>query len=94
MSPEIFWSFNPCCAGCSSGSASTNWKKVSRFGVSILVVLDVVLEVLPTTWYLRMFKSFNPCCAGCSSGSIVGTVVPSFAFSVSILVVLDVVLED
>ena len=37
-------SFNPCCAGCSSGSKGGRWETVAFLSVSILVVLDVVLE--------------------------------------------------
>ena len=36
--------FNPCCAGCSSGSGNTNNHGLHFRRVSILVVLDVVLE--------------------------------------------------
>ena len=36
--------FNPCCAGCSSGSLYRKKPHTLNFFVSILVVLDVVLE--------------------------------------------------
>ena len=37
-------SFNPCCAGCSSGSQGVLHFQAINHSVSILVVLDVVLE--------------------------------------------------
>ena len=37
--------------------------------VSILVVLDVVLEAMVAELFGVNNLSFNPCCAGCSSGS-------------------------
>ena len=37
--------------------------------VSILVVLDVVLEVMISNVPDGGVFGFNPCCAGCSSGS-------------------------
>ena len=40
-----FDSFNPCCAGCSSGSGKHRGRDNDVSKVSILVVLDVVLEV-------------------------------------------------
>ena len=36
--------FNPCCAGCSSGSVISNGLVYVQILISILVVLDVVLE--------------------------------------------------
>ena len=65
-------SFNPCCAGCSSGSLNRVLKCVDAEQVSILVVLDVVLEDRPKSSRFLPVLSFNPCCAGCSSGSITG----------------------
>mgnify|MGYP007008944982 CR=1 FL=1 len=43
---------------------------MAAFGVplSILVVLDVVLEGGSTIAKSNCLFSFNPCCAGCSSG--------------------------
>ena len=38
-------SFNPCCAGCSSGRIEVSEVAKCNTTVSILVVLDVVLEV-------------------------------------------------
>ena len=61
--------FNPCCAGCSSGSNRVRQLRSCYSGVSILVVLDVVLEDTGIG-YVRPFGR------------------------VSILVVLDVVLEE
>ena len=40
----------------------------NRSIVSILVVLDVVLEVCYLMRQCRKMRGFNPCCAGCSSG--------------------------
>ena len=64
------WTFNPCCAGCSSGRASSLLPIADLSALSILVVLDVVLEVLELVFEPFKQISFNPCCAGCSSGSI------------------------
>ena len=38
--------------------------------VSILVVLDVVLEASSSLCSSKHASSFNPCCAGCSSGRL------------------------
>ena len=85
--------FNPCCAGCSSGSPIPCFSSSRLSAVSILVVLDVVLEegndpICPTC-----LSRFNPCCAGCSSGSWSKIIINEKRYIVSILVVLDVVLE-
>ena len=45
QSDAIVTSFNPCCAGCSSGRSSNCLTHHQLRIVSILVVLDVVLEV-------------------------------------------------
>ena len=44
--------------------------------LSILVVLDVVLEAVGVSDEISPLRPFNPCCAGCSSGSL------TFAMSV------------
>ena len=44
-------------------------KKKGISFVSILVVLDVVLEAGNSRKNRNVPESFNPCCAGCSSGS-------------------------
>ena len=62
--------------------------------VSILVVLDVVLEDTQKVNTGITTSSFNPCCAGCSSGRVVPFIPSSLFYLVSILVVLDVVLEE
>ena len=66
--------FNPCCAGCSSGSAGQHHEYSFILEVSILVVLDVVLEVDSSDILYSDKNGFNPCCAGCSSGSQRGAV--------------------
>ena len=38
--------FNPCCAGCSSGRGVGYKSNFENASISILVVLDVVLEVV------------------------------------------------
>ena len=43
--------------------------------VSILVVLDVVLEVTERDVLCVQSSCFNPCCAGCSSGSLSNAIV-------------------
>ena len=50
--------FNPCCAGCSSGSCAIPFDGVQPVRVSILVVLDVVLEGKP--------RHLHPLCRGVS----------------------------
>ena len=64
-----------------------------RLCVSILVVLDVVLEVHNPFYTKGTTHCFNPCCAGCSSGSGSKSIGRYKGINVSILVVLDVVLE-
>ena len=66
---ESIAGFNPCCAGCSSGRRDGLRLTDLLRQVSILVVLDVVLEDQMRKHILNFSKSFNPCCAGCSSGS-------------------------
>ena len=69
---DIAWTaFNPCCAGCSSGR-NRNQYIDKTLTLSILVVLDVVLEVFFIIKSTAYRFSFNPCCAGCSSGSETG----------------------
>ena len=65
----------------------------SELPLSILVVLDVVLEVKEHGSTEFLSKTFNPCCAGCSSGRGQRSICRQTAFYLSILVVLDVVLE-
>ena len=43
-SSTVIESFNPCCAGCSSGRMRPRKTNIQVMQVSILVVLDVVLE--------------------------------------------------
>ena len=62
--------FNPCCAGCSSGSVGPACRLIAVQSVSILVVLDVVLEDIPLSVCRKFLSCFNPCCAGCSSGRL------------------------
>ena len=45
-----FLCFNPCCAGCSSGRIRSYLPYYFLSEVSILVVLDVVLEVMPAIY--------------------------------------------
>ena len=44
--------------------------------VSILVVLDVVLEADVTNSRTIISECFNPCCAGCSSGRVLSDALP------------------
>ena len=85
--------FNPCCAGCSSGSGEALCAVAIEYLLSILVVLDVVLEATIGAAIFSLLFSFNPCCAGCSSGRAINLCWAVYWSCLSILVVLDVVLE-
>ena len=61
--------FNPYCAGCSFGRLLNYFLFLAGILVSILIVLDVVLEDNRRKIELNAEKSFNPYCAGCSFGS-------------------------
>ena len=62
-------SFNPYFAGSSSGSKSYLIVLFNFFFVSILILLEVVLEEAPSNITIVMYCSFNPYFAGSSSGS-------------------------
>ncbi len=63
-------SFNPCCAGSNSGRDEMLDIMIENYVVSILVVLEVILEEVFSLllWWLPV--GFNPCCAGSNSGSV------------------------
>ena len=62
-------SFNPCCVGNSSGSTKSITSSFDVQKVSILVVLEIVLEVRSKKMKTTEEYCFNPCCVGNSSGS-------------------------
>ena len=62
--------FNPYFAGSSSGSCYRKQKQNSLLEVSILILLEVVLEALMTARKRAKAEGFNPYFAGSSSGSI------------------------
>ena len=85
-------SFNPCCAGCSSGSSprmSPNLVLCCFNPCCAGCSSGRIERGSVVDWIV----GFNPCCAGCSSGRM--AVYPNcyIVIRVSILVVLDVVLE-
>jgi len=61
--------------------------------VSILVLVDVALELDPETDTANVATSFNPCSRGCRSGTHTPRLLYRRANIVSILVLVDVALE-
>ncbi len=60
--------------------------------VSILVLVDVALQLLNMAILLKAIKSFNPCFSGCCSATVM-MIVASVYRLVSILVLVDVALQ-
>ena len=58
--------FNPCSLGCCSESPGRQRAGIPR-GVSILVLLDVALKVMPGPIARPSYSGFNPCSLGCCS---------------------------
>ena len=67
--------------------------KLLCFGVSILIVLEVRLEVADCTLAGSSRNSFNPYCAGSQAGRGTGERIMGALLRVSILIVLEVRLE-
>ena len=61
--------FNPYCSGSESGRLLANTSACSEKGVSILIVLEVNLEVMIIESTPLLEVSFNPYCSGSESGS-------------------------
>ena len=66
--------FNPYFVGCYSGSCGGREGNGSVQGVSILILLDVILEVRSTDPHRWKYRSFNPYFVGCYSGSSWATI--------------------
>jgi len=61
--------FNPCSRGCRSGTFEQNEVLTVLLEVSILVLVDVALELWLTYSGIACRDSFNPCSRGCRSGT-------------------------
>ena len=66
---QPYFCFNPSCAGYRSGRIGSNSFFIVVIGVSILLVLDIGLEVERVEKIEAGDESFNPSCAGYRSGS-------------------------
>ncbi len=86
-------SFNPYFVGCCSGSWPAPNDKTVVGLVSILILLDAVLEVESTVNAKRLYERFNPYFVGCCSGSLRCFRYGKADSLVSILILLDAVLE-
>ena len=58
--------FNPCFSGCTS-SITRGHGGSGGSGVSILVLVDVPLQLIQDAGYISLLQSFNPCFSGCTS---------------------------
>ena len=87
-------SFNPYFAGSSSGSVFTWLTGGIVYSVSILILLEVVLEDIITAECMSLHSRFNPYFAGSSSGRHIFFKNIIIQGLVSILILLEVVLED
>ncbi len=61
--------FNPCCSGSRPGRVVRPGDTPMELWVSILVVLEVVLEAIQLPRFKYLKYSFNPCCSGSRPGS-------------------------
>ena len=93
MIASSYWSFNPCFSGCASWISATYSQVPYYFFVSILVLVDVHLELKFLRFCPQIRKSFNPCFSGCASWMGRRTYYPCRTCFVSILVLVDVHLE-
>ncbi len=66
----IFYRFNPYSVGCCSGREWVRSRLVSTIYVSILILLDVVLEGFDGHGAGCVVFGFNPYSVGCCSGSV------------------------
>ena len=62
--------------------------------VSILILLEVILEVVGLKYTLPILKCFNPYFTGSNSGSNLASLSMACILSVSILILLEVILEE
>ncbi len=68
--------FNPYSVGCCSGSSHGCLSACHGAAVSILILLDVVLEVQVRVSPTKILFCFNPYSVGCCSGSLVAWTAP------------------
>ena len=65
----LMMSFNPCCDGSCFGIPCTRSRKRIANRVSILVVMEVALELTANSQIFHVgYLSFNPCCDGSCFG--------------------------
>src|SRR5690606_40799275 len=86
--------FNPSYTGCATGSVCQSMCELCEDCVSILLMLDVLLEVgLVLSRYFE-WLCFNPSYTGCATGRRQSSNSSRCLRHVSILLILDVLLED
>ena len=85
--------FNPCSRGCGARSRLPLQSRGNDNKVSILVLVDVALEVRGVHWHKYVVLSFNPCSRGCGARSPGVGIAQQQRYGVSILVLVDVALE-
>ena len=89
----IPYCFNPSYTGCATGSLFFNACENCPPAVSILLILDVLLEVLYDSISNTHTECFNPSYTGCATGSLDRAALGLGSLIVSILLILDVLLE-
>ena len=90
--PKIFDSFNPCFNGCCSSTLLLELHLLCTL-VSILVLMDVVLQLASQYGVNLHAGRFNPCFNGCCSSTSSKPAGALWLSTVSILVLMDVVLQ-
>ena len=85
--------FNPYSIGSYSGRGLYIFQSKKRLFVSILILLEVTLEVFLHHYFLRLRSRFNPYSIGSYSGRLLINTIPSCKIHVSILILLEVTLE-
>ena len=85
--------FNPYFTGSNSGSETVYCTTLQHIAVSILILLEVILEDEADRQINTTIASFNPYFTGSNSGSISKMFCIFVVFSVSILILLEVILE-
>ena len=85
--------FNPSYTGCATGSCVRILLGRTSHLVSILLILDVLLEVCRDQANISGRQSFNPSYTGCATGRITMGESLFLDYVVSILLILDVLLE-
>ena len=87
-------SFNPYFTGSNSGSSIYKIDVRSCLRVSILILLEVILEVRNGVYNEKEVNSFNPYFTGSNSGSSIYKIDVRSCLRVSILILLEVILEE